>query len=58
MLSSVRRLDGEKRNVGMVKVLGIMLCVECLRKLELVNLGKGQIQEMARGKSREFSSHI
>lgn len=48
------RWPGEKEwNFGMAKVLGIM-CVERLRKLELVNLGRGQTQEAARGKNRDF----
>lgn len=48
----------EECSVVMLKVLGIMLCVERMRKLDLVNRGKGQIQEMTRGKTREFSSNI
>lgn len=58
MLPSVRQLDREKRNVGVVKVLGIMLCVECVRKLELVNLEKDKFkrwQEAKAGSSLQTS---
>ena len=48
----------EECSVLMLKVLRIILCVERMRKLDLVNTGKGQIQEMIRGKTREFSSNI
>lgn len=56
MLTDMRWLEEKEWNIRKVKVLGIISCVECLRKLELVNLEKGQIQGVERGKNREFSN--
>lgn len=37
---------------------GIILCVEHLNKVEIVNLGTGQIEGAGGGKNRKFSSNI
>lgn len=46
--------EGEEWNIGMVVVLGIILCIECLRTLELVDVGTEHIEGCG-GKNRELA---
>lgn len=55
-VKKVRWLEEEEQNNGMVK--GIISCVEHLNKVEIINLGTGQIEGAGGGKNRKFSSNI